>query len=433
MASGASNPAAPRRLHTAAWVLYDLANTVYIAAITFVFTPYARTVLGDRIDGVGWANFASMALAALLVPVFGAIADHTGKAHRYLALATIACIAGLIGIGLDVGDGWRPVWLLACFAFANLAYNLGLLFYNALLASVSHADNSGQVSGVGVGVGYLGTILVLAVVLPLDVSAAAKFALAGGIFFVTALPCLALVRERRPPRPGSSGVAVRAALHSLRSTLARLPKDRPLLLFLLGNFCLVDVLNTAVLYFADFTLDTFRSAATDGRLTLLGHTFVGEPGLRSFLQLSGLALNVLALGFGIVLGRYTERAPLGVMRASALALLVALVGGAWFAGRDALGYLATLVTMGAFGLAGIWTAGRKLVLLLAPPERVGEYFGLYGITVKLSVVGAVVFAEVEYAHGTRTAMLAQSAQLLLGLVCLCMVRSPTRNAQAACA
>jgi UMF1 family MFS transporter len=112
------------------------------------------------------------------------------------------------------------------------------------------------------------------------------------------------------------------------------------------------------------------------------------------------------------------------MRSSGVALLVALGGGALFGGVSELGYALTLVVAGAYGLAGIWTAGRTVVVRLAPPERVGEYFGLYGITVKLSVVGGAVYGLVEYHAGAKPAMLAQGAQLLIGLLCLAMVRVP---------
>jgi len=50
--------------------------------------------------------------------------------------------------------------------------------------------------------------------------------------------------------------------------------------------------------------------------------------------------------------------------------------------------MARMELLGAFGLTGIWTAGRKIVVQLAPPDRVGQYCGLYGITVTLSVATA---------------------------------------------
>ena len=95
-ASPTTEPAAQSSsLRTGAWVLYDLANTVYIATVTFVFTPYASEVLDGDLRGHGVANFLSMIAAAVLVPFFGALIDTTGRTRRYLTLATAACIAAL--------------------------------------------------------------------------------------------------------------------------------------------------------------------------------------------------------------------------------------------------------------------------------------------------------------------------------------------------
>ena len=115
------------------------------------------------------------------------------------------------------------------------------------------------------------------------------------------------------------------------------------------------------------------------------------------------------------------------MRASAVALLLALIGGAVFGGKHALAYLGTLVVLGAVGLTGIWSAGRKIIVVLAPPDQIGQYFGLYGITIKLSVFGAVIYAFVDHSYGSKPAMLAQSAQLLIGRFCLFMVRLPAKQ------
>ena len=406
---------------TAAWVLYDLANTVYAATLTFLFTPYASRELGEK-SSLGWVQFASMVLAALLVPVLGALVDHTARTRRYLTIATLLCIAAMAGFGLGLGHAW----MLGCFFLANVTYNLGLLFYNSLLPAVASDDRAGRVSGLGVGIGYFGTILVLATLLPRqqELPPALLFQLAAGLFLVFALPCLLWVRDPRPPRPGKPGQAVGAAFRSLGATLRDLPAHRPLCWFLVANFCLVDVLNTAILFFADFTTDTFWAAAEQGTLVLFGHSFAGSTGLLEFLTYMGLALNGLALVYGLSIGRWTDRAPLAVLRTSAVALLLALFGGAWFGGHSALGYLLTLVALGAFGLTGIWTAGRKVIVLLAPKERIGEYFGLYGMTVKLSVFGGAIYGEIATRSGAKPAMLAQSVQLLVGLACLAMVRLP---------
>jgi UMF1 family MFS transporter len=283
------------------------------------------------------------------------------------------------------------------------------------------------VSGIGVGVGYMGTILVIAITMVADTSPRTFFLIAACMFLVLATPCMLLVRDRRESLKGTSDGVMRNANRRLLKTLRELPQHRTLMWFLVGNFFLVDVLNTAVLYFAEFTTSVFRDQAEAGIL-LFGTTYQGQDGIKDFMGVSGLCLNVIAMVVGVSIGSWTDRNPLGVMRASAVALLLALIGGAVFGGNSPLGYLATLVALGAFGLTGIWTAGRKVVVLLAPPDQIGQYFGLYGITVKLSVFGAVTYGIVSDTYGSKPAMLAQSTQLLLGLVCLFMVRLPKKQA-----
>tara|TARA_R110002096_G_scaffold32369_2_gene94127 strand:+ start:1658 stop:2968 length:1311 start_codon:yes stop_codon:yes gene_type:complete len=410
-------------VRTGAWVLYDLANTIYIATVTFVFTPYAKAELGG-LTGHGVTNFLSMVAAAFLVPFFGALVDTTSRTSRYLTIATLLCIAALFGWYFDFG----AFWLLACYFAANLAYNVALVFYNSLLTSVAVPERAGRLSSIGVGVGYMGTLLVLAITMTAHPSPRTFFVIAAGLFLLLALPCMLLVKDRRPPQPSSvsARAAMRDANQRLWQTLRDLPKHPPLMWFLVGNFFLVDVLNTAILYFAEFTKSVFAEQASHG-IRLFGTTFTGQQGIDSFMGIAGICLNVIAMLVGILIGAWNDRSPLTVMRVSAVALFVALIGGAVFGGNNPLAYLATLVALGAFGLTGIWSAGRKIIVVLAPPEQIGQYFGLYGITIKLSVFGAVIYSLVSDSYGSKPAMLAQSAQLLIGLLCLFMVRLPDKQ------
>ncbi len=406
----------PSRIAAAAWVLYDLANTVYAATVTFLFTPYFEARFGS-VTGLGLTQTASLLLAAVLVPLCGAIVDRTKKTRLYLSIATLSCIAAMAGMGLTD----ERLAILACFFLANVAYNLGLLFYNSLLPSVSRPERAGLVSGIGVGVGYVGTILVLVVLLPLG-GAPQQFWIAASMFLTAALPCMFLVKDRRTA--AASRGAASSAFASIVATVRKLPSRRPLFWFLLANFCLVDVLNTAILFFASFTKNAFAASAKNGSLELFGTVFRGDAGLNEFVGVCGLCLNGFALLFGIALGSLSDRRPIAIMRVSAIALLAAVLGGVAFGGAWPLGYVISLGVLGSLGLSGLWTAGRKVVVLLSPPDRIGEHFGLYGITLKLSVAGSTIYALVADTHGSKAAMLTQVIPLLLGLFLLSLVQLP---------
>ncbi len=420
-------PAAGRTaswLKAGAWVLYDLANTIYAASLTYIFAPFYRETYGHRTP-LGVTQTVSMVLAGLAVPVLGAIADRTGRARRYLAWSTLVCIAAFALMGwvrLEPG-------LLAAVFVANVTYQTALVFYNALLPSAG-GSNAGLVSGLGVALGYFGNIVTLMLFIPMgkwlgEQPSLAAFAL---LFFLFALPCLCLVRDERPASvdPMPLGLLLRDSWSGLLQTLRQLPYDRPVLYFLLGNFLLVDTLNTAILYFADVTGEFFTPMLDAGQLSLFGLAFAPAPaggGIKPFIQLVGMILTVAAIVFGVVIGAWANRGTgLQPLRFSGWCLVVALVGGAVFGGRHAEGYVLTMAVVGAIGLAGIWTAGRKVLLVLAPPDRIGEYFGLYGITTKLSVIGSTVFGLISDLFGLRVAICSQAGFLAAGLVLLYMVR-----------
>lgn len=208
--------------------------------------------------------------------------------------------------------------------------------------------------------------------------------------------------------------------------------------FLLGNFFCVDVLNTAILYFGDFTVSTFfkNSGSADHPawvarmpLEVFGLQIETASGI---LKLAGTSLNVLALLFGVLLGFTSDRfGALKVLRLSALFLVLGLLGTAAFAGVDLGFYLLMICGFGGLGLAGIWTAGRKLLIELAPRERLAQYFSLYGLTTKVSIIGSAVFGtivdQVTRATGNdltawKAALYFQAVPLTLGLFFLLLVR-----------
>lgn len=429
MRHGSGRPPAngpSRGLRAGAWVTYDLANTIYAASITYLFTPYYTDRFGDgsRTE-IGLCTTASMLLAGLLSPWIGALCDRTGRAGSYLSLATLANVACMLLWGLGGSAGA----LLAVLFVANVAYQTALTFYNALLPSVAAPGREGWLSGLGTGVGYFGNVVVLLaliVVPPASFAEVPAYLAFGGLsFLLFAGPCLLLVRDTRAIEPAPIGPALRASFGALVRTLRSLPRHRALGWFLLGNFCVVDVLNTAIQFFGDFVTAVYREAFANGSLQWFGRSFGPKAGsMLEFLAAQGLCFSALAFGFGLLLGKATDRRPLAVMLASVVALGVALGGGACFGGGDTTWFTITLVGGGAFGMAGIWTAGRKVLLQLAPPDRVGEYFGLYGITVKVSVLGSSIYGVIADSFGSVHALLAQLAPLLLGLLCLAMVRMP---------
>src|SRR5690606_1661769 len=108
------------------------------------------------------------------------------------------------------------------FVLANAAYQAGVQFYDALLPEVTTPANRGRISGLGVGVGYVGSYIAVALgfLVPAD-NRPLLFTLLGAAFLLLALPCFVFVRERgnRRPRPVFAWAAIRQSVHETIAAL----------------------------------------------------------------------------------------------------------------------------------------------------------------------------------------------------------------------
>ena len=178
-----------------AWVVYDLANTIFALGVIGLYFPAwmaendiadSRLALVEALAGV------TVIFAA---PWIGARTDHSGR--RLPSLAWTTGIAVAMTLVLDLGS--QALTFLAL-AIALIGFNTGSVVYDALLPDVSTDETRGWISGLGVGVGYLGSFIGLGLgVLTLDIlewGYAATFRVLGAGFLIFAIPTFLLVRER---------------------------------------------------------------------------------------------------------------------------------------------------------------------------------------------------------------------------------------------
>ena len=138
--------------------MYDFADTIFSALFVSVFFPLFVVLKGGNAFHVGLVMSVSMLLAGLTVPFLGAIADITQRKKLLLFIFTVICsvftfFTGFFGLG--------AVLLLGL--FANYFYHAGLDIYDSLLVDISTKRNIGWISGLGIAVGYGGTIFIVIV------------------------------------------------------------------------------------------------------------------------------------------------------------------------------------------------------------------------------------------------------------------------------
>jgi MFS transporter, UMF1 family len=400
-----------------AWALYDFANTVYsYAIVSYAMGLWTVDRLGPA-DGQFWfgiANAASVGLNALVSPVLGAISDRGGRRLPYLLFFTALTIIGTAAIGLLAGGGSVIAFVgLFLFTIANFSYQAALIYYDSTLPVVSKPSSRGRISGIGVATGYLGTIAIALLILITDSgSTSLTFFMAAALFALFAVPIFLIVRE---PRKSDYRFRVGDAIASwqqLRMSVADAREVPGLLRFLVARFFYTDPINTVIVIMSVFA--TQAIGLTTGQTNLL---------------LLGLTVAAVLASFGW--GNLVER--IGPKRT----LLWVL--GSWCVGLVIAGSvleLATFLIAGILlgsGLGGVWTSDRVYLLRLSPPDRLGQFFGLYGLAGKFSAVtgpvlyGVIVSSLLDAGWGKgayQVGILSFLILMVVGLVLLLGVPDP---------
>jgi len=400
------------------WILYDLANTIFsMGVVSLYFSLWVRDEVGagraDKIYGVITA--VSMGIIFVISPLLGAMTDRARRRMPFLIASTLTCVGFTLLIGRS---GYWPT--IIAFVVANAAYQAGLQFYDALLPEVSTEENRGRISGIGVGVGYLGSYFAVGIGLYFGTEdKALLFTSIALAFLLLAVPCFLFVKERGNPNPRPI-FGWRMIKESTAQTVATLKggKRYPgLLRFLLGRVFYTDAINTVITVMALYTVNVAVASGLDQA--------AGESRAQ-MIMMSAISFAVLG---GFAWGRMVDR--IGPKRTLDAVLWLWV---ATFIGAASIGILGlplwmlfVVASMAGVGLGGIWSADRPYMLRLTPPDRIGEFYGLYGMVGRFSAItGPLIWAIVAYICIERLGMSPEKGQgigvlVLLGLVVIARV------------
>lgn len=406
----------PRELW--AWAMYDFANSGYTTVvITAIFNAY---FVAEVAGNAQWATLAwtlalavSYALIMLTAPVIGAYADVHAAKKRLLAVTTIGCVLATAALGwVGPGELWLGIVLIV---LSNFFFGSGENIIAAFLPELARGRGLGRVSGWGWGLGYVGGLVSLGLSLAYVTWAqgqgqqAAQFVpvtmlITAGLFTLASLPTFMFLRERAIPNPALQARSVAAgAFARVAQTLKRVHHYRDLRLFLICTvFYQAGIM--AVVSLAAIYATQVMGFSTQDTLQLI------------------LVVNITAAIGAFFFGYLQDRIghiPSIALVLSAWLVVVLLV---WLARGPGLFWLAA--NLAGLCLGGSQSAGRALVGLLSPANRRAEFFGLWGLAVKLSaILGPVTYGLVSWlSHGDhRLAMLMTGSYFLVGLALLSRV------------
>ncbi|NAZ87504.1 MFS transporter [Kineococcus indalonis] len=433
-APAADPPAAGERALLRArrsWYVYDWANSAYVTTTqTVLLAPYltvlarraacgpvtegcTRTlsVLGVQVAPGSLALYTTTLatlLAALLLPLVGALADRTRRRHRLLgALAWPGAAAATAMVALG-GDRWELGVLLTLVATTSLVSSS--VVNDALLCDVAAPAERDAVSSRGWAAGYLAGFLLLALnlalvsspgALGLDEEGAVRVSLASaglwwGVF--TLVPVLGLRRlPARAVAPAAGGRGALAPLRQLVRTLRGLRRYPQALRFLLAYLVFNDGIQTVV-----------AAASVYGQEEL---GFSSAQLITTVLLVQGVAFGG-ALAFGRLARRFgAQRTVL-----AGLGLWIVVVLAAFAVPRGAFGTWLALAVLIGLVLGGTQALARSMFSRLVPVGAEAEYFGLYQAGERgTSWLGTLVFGLVAQLTGSyRPALVALLAFFVVG-------------------
>ena len=405
----------------ASWVLYDLANTMFsMGVISLYFPQWVRATFGaESADTVvTLITSLSMFIIFVLSPLIGAMSDRAPRRMPFLVASTVLSVAFTLMLGRA-----GLVGTMIAFVIANAAYQAGLQFYDSLLVEVSTEENRGRIGGIGVGVGYFGSYIAVGLGLILrQADHTLLFTLVGIGFLAFAIPCFFFVRERGNPRPGRV-FDLKVIGESTRRTVATLRQGERypgLVRFLVGRVFYTDAINTVIMVMVLVAANVLVNS---------GQSDAGAESTARVVILFAISFAMLG---GFIWGRLVDR--IGPKRTLDAVLYLWLVTFS-LASAMALFALPTftlwaVAAMAGIGLGGIWSADRPLMLRLTPPDRVGEFYGLYGMVGRFSaIIGPLLWGgifELMKALGYPE-LVGQGVGLIMLLIMVLVSRSILRK------
>ncbi len=389
------------RTTIAAWCTYDWANSGFTTlVVTFIYSTYFVQAFADD-SGTGtllWSRgiVISSILIALLSPLLGAAADRGGARRTFLIISTLVCVAATTLLAFVTPDQSNAVLkALTVFIIANVAFEIGMVFYNAFLPTVASPERIGRVSGYGWGLGYAGGLgcLVVALLgfvgLPgleplLTLSTEQAFnvratnLLVAGWFLIFSVPIFLWVRD---PAEGTGGIHIGQAFADLKATAHKIRQYRQIIRFLLARLVFNDGLVTVFAFAGIYASGTFDFSQSD-------------------IIVFGIVINVAAgLGawvFGIMDDRRGGKSTIMVsLAALSVATLIAV-----FAPTRAWLWVAG-IGIGIFAGPN-QSASRSLMGRFVPERHQSEFFGFFAFSGKATAfLGPLLLGILSEAYGQR--------------------------------
>ena len=406
--------------------MYDFANSGYTTVvITAIFNAFFVSVIAGGADWATllWTTIVAISYAIMMVigPVLGAWADRRAAKKRVLAMATLGCVVTTLALAPIAAQGGALLWL-ACIVFiaSNVFYAIGENFTAAFLPELAESKHIAKVSAWGWSLGYVGGLITLGVCLWLvtvQQAAGAKavdyvpwtLVITAAIYAAASIPTFLFLHDRGVAKPNAVQHSVMAGLKLSLAQLKHFPDLRRFFWAGLAYQAGLAVVITLASVYAEQALG-FKMADTIKLLLVVN-----------------VSAAIGAFVFGYVQDKIGHKTTLSITLLMWIAtVIVAYVwhtqNGFWVAAN-----------LAGLCLGASQSGGRALVGVMSPKAQIAEFYGLWGLVVRLSgIVGPMLYGLVTWMTdgNHRLALLITGGMFVIGLALLARVNVATGTAAA---
>jgi UMF1 family MFS transporter len=391
-----------RKREIVGYCMFDFANSSYTTLITTVaYALYFKEVVavnspnGDFL----WSAAKSLAMVVLILtsPVFGALADQSGRKKAFLFFTTAMTITACAALWF-VTPGALFLGMLL-YVIGTIGFEGGYVFYNAFLPEISTPKTLGRISGWSWGTGFLGGLVALVVCYPFlarplrDPSGVLipESVSAWRFSFVIVL----FLRERairQPIRP--MGRFVVQGFHRVASTFRHLRRYRDAASLIASSFFFYGAIQTIIAFSAIYARSTLGMGMEELLTLMVVSNLVAVPGT----LLAGYLADWIGMKKALI--------------STLLFWFVLLIFGALITSKTLFWFMAGGV---AIGMGSTQAISRSFMAKLSPAEKESEFFGFYIFAGQAGAIfSLMVFGFVSsYLGGQRWAVLVTAPAFLV--------------------
>jgi len=415
------------------WALFEFGrNPYFMLIVTYVFPPYfAQYIVGDPVlgqatvsDATAWAGV----IGAVTAPLLGSMMDKGGARKPLMAVFIGMLMVSGLALWFSMPGtftpnpadpdnpifhpptaGWGVYGTMAFLVLGFVGYSYSEMMHNAMLRGSGRPDALSQISGAGIGLGQLssalclGGLAVIAVSLPALGDASTGYLLQRGAgpfvalwLLVFVIPFFIYVPDGAPP--GGSWVTSARSVFSKDGKLNPLAaatgivgyfkrlfrefpeamkyllaclifKDGIIALLALGGVLSSGVLGWNLVENVLYGIWASVFAAIGG-LWLAGVMDRAYGPRKAIMIQLGLLVVIMA----IALGTTQQSILYGLIPASQI-----VHGAGVFDSLADVFYLSVIAIVAALAAANISTS-RYMIVVLAPKDRVAEFYGLFAMS-----------------------------------------------------